>query len=63
LLHNFFGESCLNLDVFDHEGRRHSPREWFMAPLEIIEQAIHFVINGEIVHYRYDFQKEQIVGR
>jgi hypothetical protein len=63
LLHNFFGESCLNLDVFDNEGRRHSPREWFMAPLEIIEQAIHFVINGEIVHYRYDLEKKQIVGR
>jgi len=63
LLHNFFGESCLNLDVFDHEGRRHSPREWFTAPLEIIEQAIHFVINGEIVHYRYDLEKEEIVGR
>jgi hypothetical protein len=63
LLHNFFGESCLNLDVFDCEGKRHSPREWFIAPLEIIEQAIHFIINGEIVNYRYDFQKEIIVGK
>lgn len=63
LLHNFFGESCLNLDVFDCEKKRHSPREWFIAPLEIIEQAIHFILNGEIVNYRYDFQKEIIVGK
>ena len=63
LLHNFFGSSCLNVDVFDNEGRRHIPREWFIAPLEIIEQAIHFVLSGEIVHYRYDLEKEEIVQR
>ncbi len=62
LLHTFFGSSCLNVDVFDNEGRRHIPREWFIAPLEIIEQAIHFVLNGEIVHYRYDLEKEEISG-
>ena len=63
LLHNFFGSSCLNVDVFDNEGRRHIPREWFIAPLEIIEQAIHFVLSGEIVHYRYDLEKEEIFQR
>lgn len=63
LLHNFFGSSCLNIDVFDNEGRCHVPREWFIAPLEIIEQAIHFVLNGEIVHYRYDIEKEEISGK
>ena len=63
LLHNFFGSSCLNVDVFDNEGRRHIPREWFIAPLEIIEQAIHFVLSGEIVHYRYDLEKEKIFQR
>jgi len=62
LLHTFFGSSCLNVDVFDNEGRRHIPREWFIAPLEIIEQAIHFILNGEIVHYRYDLEKEEISG-
>jgi len=63
LLHTFFGSSCLNVDVFDNEGRRHIPREWFIAPLGIIEQAIHFVLNGEIIHYRYDLEKEEISGR
>jgi hypothetical protein len=63
LLHNFFGSSCLNVDVFDNEGRRHIPREWFIAPLEIIEQAIHFVISGDIIYYRYDLEKEEIVQR
>jgi len=63
LLHNFFGNSCLNMDVFDSEGNRHTPREWFIAPLDIIEQAIHFIISGDIVKYRYDSANEQIVAR
>lgn len=63
LLHNFFGNSCLNMDVFDNEGNRHTPREWFIAPLDIIEQAIHLIISGDIVKYRYDSTHEQIVTR
>ncbi len=61
LLHNFFGNSCLNIDVFDKDGNRHTPREWFIAPLAIIEQAIHYIISGDIVHYRYDATHQDIV--
>ena len=63
LLHTFFGSSCLNVDVFDKEKIRYTPREWFIAPLAVIEQAVHFVINGEIIHYRYSSEKEEIIGR
>ncbi len=63
LLHNFFGHSCLNIDVFDNKGKRHTPREWFIAPLEIIEQAIESIISGDIVNYRYDSQRQEIVGK
>ena len=63
LLHNFFGSFCLNVDVFDALGNRHTPREWFIAPLDIIEQAVHLIISGEIVKYRYDGEKEEIVVR
>jgi len=61
LLHNFFGESCLNIDVFDIKGHRHTPREWFIAPLEIIDQAIQMIITGEILKYDYDPKVEAIV--
>lgn len=63
LLHNFFGSSCLNIDVFDKDGNRHTPREWFIAPLAIIEQAIHYIISGDIIHYRYDSINEEIIER
>ena len=54
LLHNVFGKVCLNVDIFDLEGNRHTPREWFVAPLNVIEDAIKFIISGEIVNYKYD---------
>jgi hypothetical protein len=63
LLHNFFGNSCLELDVFDENGKRHTPREWFIAPFEVIEQAIELIINGKIVNYRFDAENMAISRR
>ena len=63
LLHNFFGKSCLDIDVFDENGRRYSPREWFIAPIEVIEQAIELIINGEVINYRFDEDNLVIVKR
>lgn len=61
LLHSFFAKSCLEIEVYDNEGRMHKPREWFIAPLEVIENAINLIINGQIVNYRYDSVQEKIV--
>lgn len=63
LLHNFFGNSCLEIDVFDEKGKRHTPREWFIAPFEVIEQAIELVINRKIVNYKYDNENFTIIGK
>lgn len=63
LLHNFFGSSCLNIDIYDEKLRRHMPQEWFIAPLNVIDQAIEMIITGEIIHYRYDVEKETILPK
>lgn len=63
LIHNFLGKVCLNIDIFDKTGVRHTPREWFIAPLEIIEQAIRLIISGEIVNYCYDSVAERVINR
>jgi len=54
LLHQFFGKVCLEVDVFDKAGRRYTPREWFMAPLAVVEEAIEMIISGDIIDYAYD---------
>ena len=61
LIHRFFGHTCLEIDVFDKNGIRHSPREWFKVPLESIEQAITLIISGDIVNYKYDVENKIIV--
>ena len=61
ILHNFFGNSCLSIDVTDNNGQRHTPREWFIAPLNVITETIHLVISGEILKYRFDSDRKEIV--
>jgi hypothetical protein len=63
LLHNFFGASCLNIDIFDEKGRRHMPQEWFIAPIHVIDQAIEMIITEEIIHYKYDVEQETILPK
>jgi hypothetical protein len=63
LIHNFFSAACLNIDITGKDGRRYSPREWFIAPLNIIEQAIQLIKSGEIVKYRYDATNEEIIEK
>ena len=63
LIHRFFKEVCLDIKIYDNEGNRHYPREWFIAPYSVIEDAIPYIVNGEIVDYKYDPEKERIVGR
>jgi hypothetical protein len=61
LLHQFFGNSCLNIKIMGEDGEYHNPREWFIAPLYVIKQAIVMIENGEIIHHRYDESKQSIV--
>ena len=61
LLHNFFGASCLNIDIWDEKLRRRMPQEWFVAPLKVIDQAIEMIITGEIIHYKYDKDLEVMI--
>lgn len=63
LIHRFFGHTCLEIDVFDKNGIRHTPREWFIAPLKAIEQAVTLLDSGEIINYRYDKENEVIIRK
>jgi T5orf172 domain. len=61
LLHRFFAEVCLNIDLYNKDGQRYIPREWFLAPLEEINLGIDLIVNGNIIHYKYDAEKQQVV--
>lgn len=61
LLHRFFAEVCLDIDLYDNSGNRFIPREWFEVPLTVINEVIHLILNQNIVNYKYDSTKMNIV--
>lgn len=63
LLHNFFSSACLNIDLFNKQNQRITPREWFIVPLYVIEEAINLIINENIVNYKYNSKDELIKFR
>jgi T5orf172 domain len=54
LLHKFFASARLDLELRDRFGFQVEPREWFLLPLPVIEEAIKRVIDGTIGDFRYD---------
>jgi len=63
LLHRFFAEACLNIDVEIIKGKRITPREWFVIPFQEIEKAILLILNEEIVNFKYDTNSETIIPK
>ncbi len=60
LLHRFFAEACLDIDLEEINGQRINPREWFVVPFEIIEEAIKLIIGEQILDYKYDFNSKTL---
>ena len=61
LLHQFFKQAQLQIDIYDNKNNRITPREWFAVPYDIIERAIGLFISGDIINYAYDFDNQRIV--
>ncbi len=54
LLQKFFCRACLDLDLKDRFGSHVEPREWFLVPLPVIDEAIQKLKEGTIGNFRYD---------
>ena len=49
LIHRFFSESCLDIEITDKDGKNYLPKEWFIAPISIINQAIELIIKDNYI--------------
>ncbi|CAN5134779.1 GIY-YIG nuclease family protein [soil metagenome] len=54
LLHKLFGAARLDLELKDRFGSQVEPREWFLVPLAVIDEAIQKIKDGTIDGFRYD---------
>jgi hypothetical protein len=54
LLHEIFAPARLDVEIADRFGKPVKPREWFLAPLSAIDEAVERIRDGSIVGRVYD---------
>lgn len=54
LLHRIFSKVQLDLAIKDRFGNPVKPREWFMLPLKVIDEAVQKIRDGSITEVTYD---------
>ena len=54
LLHRFFAAAQLDLEIADRFGNPVKPREWFLAPLPVIDEVVRRIRDLSIVDFEYD---------
>lgn len=53
LIHRVFGAARLDMEIKDRFGKPVVPREWFLVPLFVIDEAVERIRDGSISRYRY----------
>ncbi len=63
LIHRFFEDAKLDLQIKDRFGHLIVPKEWFLVPLFVIDELIKKIEKGTINQYRYDKKSATLVAR
>jgi hypothetical protein len=54
LLHRIFAPAKLELTIEDRFGKPVQPREWFLVPLHVLDEAVRRIRDGSIIDVEYD---------
>lgn len=54
IFHRLFEAAQLNLTIDDRFGNPVKPREWFLVPLHVIDEAVQRIVEGTITNVIYD---------
>lgn len=63
LIHRIFGPARLDIEIKDRFGNPVIPREWFLVPLFVIDDAVEKIRDGTITGYVYDPNSARLVER
>ena len=63
LIHKIFEPARLDIQIMDRFGNPVSPREWYLAPLFVIDEAVERIRDETIADYVYDVQAAMLVKR
>ena len=63
LIHRIFEPARYDVEIRDRFGRPVVPREWFMVPLFVIDEAVERIRDRSIVDFTYDPKAAKLVQR
>ncbi len=63
LIHRIFEPARLEIEIMDRFGRPFVPREWFLVPLFMIDEAVEKIKDGSIANFVYDPKQAKLVQR
>ena len=61
LFHRLFAPAQLDLVIHDRFGHPVKPKEWFLIPLQVIDEAVKRIRDGSIVRFTYDIETASLV--
>lgn len=61
LMHRLFAPARLEIEILDRFGRPFIPREWFLVPLHVIDDAVEKIKDGTVSEYVYDPARASLV--
>ncbi|PKP95589.1 MAG: hypothetical protein CVT75_01215 [Alphaproteobacteria bacterium HGW-Alphaproteobacteria-14] len=62
LIHRIFEPARLDIEIKDRFGSPVVPREWFLVPRFVVDDAVERIKDGTITGYLYDPQSARLVG-
>lgn len=62
IFHRLFGAVQIDLTIEDRFGHPVKPREWFLVPLHVIDEAVQRILDGSITEMTYDPTTARLVS-
>lgn len=62
LIHRIFEAARLDIEIKDRFGNPVVPREWFLVPLFVIDEAVEKIKDGTIASFEYDPKQASLKG-
>lgn len=63
LIHRVFGPAQLTIEIMDRFGTPVIPKEWFLVPVFVIDEAVDRIKDGTITGYVYDPKTASLIER
>lgn len=63
IIHRIFDPARLNIEIKDRFGTSVTPREWYLVPHFVIDEAVERIRDGSIGEYVYDPQGARLASR